>query len=51
MLAPQLLHLALAFYRDPRSHPELRDATVPLPAGVTELLQSYTGALGSGARG
>ena len=47
MLVPQLLPLALAFYRDPRSHPELRDATVPLPAGVTELLESYTGALAS----
>jgi len=46
MLIPQLLPQVLAFYRDPRSQPELRNGNLPLPAGVTELLESISGALG-----
>ena len=37
-MIPELLPTALAFYRAPGQYAHLRDAWVPLPAGVTELL-------------
>jgi curved DNA-binding protein CbpA len=35
---PELLFLALEFYREPRRHEALRDPRAPLPPGIAELL-------------
>lgn len=42
---PELLSLALAFYRSPGRYAELRNARVPLPAGIGELLAAQGRAL------
>lgn len=44
-MIPELLPTALAFYRAPGQYAQLRDARVPLPAGVTELLAAHAHAL------
>ena len=44
-MIPELLPTALAFYRAPGQYAKLRDARVPLPVGVTELLASHAQAL------
>ncbi|MFU8764795.1 MAG: DnaJ domain-containing protein, partial [Haliea sp.] len=42
---PELLPTALAFYRAPGQYSQLRDARLPLPAGVSELLGAHAHAL------
>lgn len=43
-MAPHaLLELVLAFFRSPARHPELRDATIPLPADILPLLKIANG--------
>lgn len=44
-MIPQLLPTALAFYRAPGQYSQLRDAWLPLPAGVSELLAAHAHAL------
>lgn len=44
-MIPELLPTALAFYRAPGQYGQLRDARVPLPAGVTDLLAAHAHAL------
>lgn len=45
-MIPELLATALAFYRAPGHYAQLRDARVPLPPGVTDLLAAHAHALG-----
>lgn len=45
-MIPELLYLALDFYREPRRFDALRSAAHPLPPGVSELLAAPTQALG-----
>jgi hypothetical protein len=44
-MIPELLPTALAFYRAPGQYSQLRDARLPLPAGVSELLGAHAHAL------
>jgi len=45
---PNLLHLALDFYRNPRRFEHLRDPNTPLPANLTELLSAPAKCLAPG---
>lgn len=42
---PDLLRVALEYYRDPNSYPALTDPDIPLPAGISELLAAHKNCL------
>lgn len=49
-MIPDLLLVAVDFYKDPRRFPHLREGTGPLPPGITELLDGASALLAEGRR-
>jgi len=49
-MIPDLLLVAVDFYKDPRQFPHLREGTGPLPPGITELLDGASALLAEGRR-
>ena len=42
---PNLLIIALEYYRSPARYPNLANSRAPLPPGLTELLAAFSGVL------
>ena len=49
-MIPDLLLVAVDFYKDPRRFPHFREGTGPLPPGITELLDGASALLAEGRR-